>query len=110
MSMGFHHIGIACADIASMKLYMEKLFDISETGEEIFDGQQDANLCMVTLRDGTKIELVSGKVVEKLVKKHHFLYHICYHTENIWEQIKELEDLGAKVISEPKPAILFGGG
>lgn len=108
--MKFHHIGIACADIIHMKQYLERLFAVSEVGEEIFDEFQDVNLCMVTLQDGTRIELVSGKTVEKLVKRHHFLYHICYSTENMEMRIKEFENSGAKIVSPPKPAKLFGGG
>ena len=64
---------------------------------------------MMTLKDGTKMELVKGEIVDKLVKRHQFLYHVCYSTRDIGRKIKELEDLGAKMISEPKAAKLFGG-
>lgn len=107
--MEFHHIGIACADIAQMKLYINKICNVASVSEEVFDELQKATLCMITLKDGTKIELVQGEAVDKLVKRHQFLYHICYCTKDIGSKIKELEDLGAKMISEPKAAKLFGG-
>mgnify|MGYP001135334568 CR=1 FL=1 len=107
--MEFHHIGIACADIAQMKLYLNKIYDVTSVSEEVYDELQKATLCMMTLKDGTKMELVKGEIVDKLVKRHQFLYHVCYSTRDIGRKIKELEDLGAKMISEPKAAKLFGG-
>ena len=107
--MKFHHIGIACADILSTKKYLYELFNVIEESEEIFDELQNASLCMITLNDGTKVELVSGEVVEKLVKRKHFLYHICYATCNIEKKIEDFIYLDAKVVSELKSAKLFGG-
>lgn len=107
--MELHHIGIACDNIKNTKEYLHRLFDVTEESEEIFDDQQNAYLCMVKLYDGTNLELVSGKIVEKLVKKRHFLYHTCFQTEDIEKKIEEFENLGAKLISEPKPAKLFHG-
>ncbi len=107
--MIFHHIGIACADIEEMKQYIEYLYGTAHVSDKVYDELQEAELCMVTLKDGTKVELVSGKPVEKLVKKRQFLYHICYSTEDIDKKIEEFESMGAKMVSEPKPAVLFHG-
>lgn len=109
MNMKFHHIGIACNDIEEMKQYLRQLFEVENESETLFDELQEANLCMVTLKDGIQIELVSGKVVETIVKKRQFLYHICYTTNNLEGKIEEFKALGAMIVSEPKQAILFGG-
>ena len=103
----FHHIGLATEDINSSIEEMKLYFDIIEISDIVYDEKQDANLCMLTIADGTKLELISGNQVAKLVKKRQFLYHICYETNDIEEQIKQFEQLGAMVISEPKEAILF---
>lgn len=105
--MKMHHIGIATGDIQKMQQYLQKIAEVSAIGATLYDGKQDAFLCMVTLMDGTKIELIAGKVVEKLVKKRNFLYHICYEVEDIEKKIGQLVENGAMVISEPKEAILF---
>lgn len=105
--MKMHHIGIATGDIQRMQQYLQKIVDVSEIGATVYDEKQDAFLCMVTLMDGTMIELIAGKVVEKLVKKRTFLYHICYEVEDIEKKIGQLVENGAMVISEPKEAILF---
>lgn len=105
--MKMHHIGIATGDIQKMQQYLQNIAEVSSIGPTVYDGKQDAFLCMVTLMDGTMIELIAGKVVEKLVKKRNFLYHICYEVEDIEKKIGQLVENGAMVISEPKEAILF---
>lgn len=103
----FHHIGLATENISNSIEEMKQYFNIIEISDVVYDEKQDANLCMLTIADGTKLELISGNQVAKLVKKRQFLYHICYETNDIEEQIKQFEQLGAMVISEPKEAILF---
>ena len=106
--MRFHHIGVATEDIDKMVIYLKNIMDLSEVGETVFDEKQNASLCMVTMTDGTQIELISGPVVEKLVRKRTFLYHICYETDDLEKQIEVLLAQGAMLVSESKEAILFG--
>ncbi len=105
--MKFHHIGIATENIEKTIQELKQLFNIKNISETVYDKNQDANLCMLTLEDGTKLELVSGKVVEKIVKKRQFLYHTCYETEDINKEIEKLQKLDSFLVSEPKEAILF---
>ena len=105
--MKLHHIGIATEDKENLVEYLKQILNIKDISETVYDKNQDANLCMLTLEDGTKLELVSGKVVEKIVKKRQFLYHTCYETENIEEEIEKLKKLDSFLVSEPKEAILF---
>ncbi|MEG1875993.1 MAG: VOC family protein [Lachnospiraceae bacterium] len=109
LDMKMHHIGIATDDILKMQLYLQQITTVVEIGETVYDEKQDASLSMVTLGDGTKIELIAGKVVEKIVKKRNFLYHICYEVADIEKKIEQLVEYGAMLISESKEAILFGG-
>ena len=105
--MKMHHIGIATENIPDMMAYLENILEITDVSDTVYDANQDADLCMLTLADGTMIELIAGKVVEKLVKKRTFLYHTCYEVEDIDAQIKELVEQGSMLVSEPKEAILF---
>lgn len=105
--MKFHHIGIATNDIEKMILKLKKFYDISNISETVYDANQEANLCMLTMRDGLNLELISGKTVEKIIKKRQYLYHTCYTVENIDKTIKELEEDGAVLVREPREAILF---
>ena len=105
--MQFHHIGIATQNIEKSLLKLRKYFDVKDVSEIVYDPNQDAFLCMVTMNDDIKIELINGKVVENILKKRQYLYHTCYTVKNIDNAIKELEKDGAFLVSEPKEAILF---
>ncbi len=105
--MKFHHIGIATEDIDKMILNLKKYFDIKEISDIVYDSNQDANLCMITLEDNIKIELISGNVVSNILKKRQYLYHTCYTVKNIESTIKELINDGALLVRESKEAILF---
>lgn len=105
--MKFHHIGIATENISAMTEYLKNIMEIMEVGPIVSDPLQQADLCMVRLSDGTQIELISGPVVEKLVRKRNFLYHICYETDDIEKQITNLLAHNAILISEAKEAVLF---
>ncbi len=105
--MKFHHIGIATKDIESLIKKLTKQLDIKKVSEIIYDSNQEANLCMLTTGDDLKIELISGKVVQNLVKKRQFLYHTCYLVKNIEQKIEELVSEGALLVREPREAVLF---
>lgn len=105
--MKFHHIGIATNDIDKTISKLKKFFDVSNISEIVYDSNQDANLCMVTMSDGIRIELINGKVVENILKKRQYLYHTCYSVENIDEAIEELQKDGAFLVREPRETIFF---
>ncbi|MCD8118261.1 MAG: VOC family protein [Lachnospiraceae bacterium] len=103
----FHHIGIATEDIALSQKEIENHFSVASVSDTVFDQNQNAYLCMITLDDGYRMELVQGEVVRTLVKRQRYLYHTCYTVEDIDEAIGELLEEGYFQISEPKEAVLF---
>ena len=105
--MKFHHIGICCKNIKKKIETIEEIHNIIEKTDIIYDPLQKAELCMLTLEDGTNLELVSGEVVETFLKKKIDFYHICYEVDNISEELKRICFNGGVQISEIKPAILF---
>lgn len=105
--MKFHHVGVACKDIQAELQNIRKLHTIIEETPVVFDENQQAELCMITVEDGLNIELVSGKPVQNLLKKNISYYHICYEVEDIDQSIENLVENGGMLISPPKEAILF---
>lgn len=105
--MKFHHIGVACKDLQAELQNIRKLHTVIEETPVVFDPNQEAELCMITVEDGLNIELVAGKPVENLLKKRISYYHICYEVEDIEATIKDLTEKGGMLISPPKEAILF---
>ena len=91
--------------------YINQFYQVRTVSDTTFDQLQNAQLCMIDLLDGTRIELVSGEVVQGLLDKFDDfkLYHICYEVPDIYKALKNHANAGAIIISEPKPAILFQG-
>ena len=107
--MKFQHIGIACEDINLLLNKLKKFMNIVDVSDIVYDELQDANLCMITLEDGAKLELISGNIVANLVKKRQYLYHTCYSVTDIEKTLNDLVNDGAMQISEIKKAKLFDG-
>jgi len=106
--MKFHHIGIACKNIDEEIANISKIHTITKQTEKVFDAQQNAELVLLTLADGTNMELIAGKQVETFVKKNITYYHICFEVDDILTEIDRLVAEGAFLVSPPKPAVLFG--
>ena len=105
--MKFHHIGIACKNIDEEMANISRIHTIAKQRPKVFDEQQNAELGLLTLTDGTNIELISGKQVETFLKKNISYYHICFEVDDINFEIERLLNENAFLISPPKPAILF---
>lgn len=104
----FHHVGIATRDIGHTLDYLRGHFAVAEVSESVYDPNQDATLCMVTMEDGYRLELISGEVVKTFLKKKQNLYHICYSVPDIEAAMAEFAQ-DSFVLGEAKEAVLFGG-
>ena len=105
--MKFHHVGIACKDLAAELERIVMIHDVVETSGVVYDQGQNAELVLLTLSDGTHLELISGKQVEGILKKNITYYHLCFEVEDIHAEIERLEKQHAKLLSPPTPAPLF---
>ena len=106
--MRLHHIGIATERIEETKDYCKRIFQIKEETNIIYDPNQNARLCMLTMDDGTMIELIEGERVQKFVKKRQYLYHLCYEVKDIDDSIERFRKEKDMVIMRPTEAVLFG--
>jgi methylmalonyl-CoA/ethylmalonyl-CoA epimerase len=107
--MQLHHIGVACRDIEEEIGHLSLIHTVAARTPVIHDPEQDAEVAMLTLSDGTRLELVAGRPVEAILKQNIGLYHLCWEVEDIDAEIERLEAGGAKLLVPPKPAALFGG-
>ena len=107
--MKLHHLGIATKNIKKTKDFVLSTHTvISEIGP-IWDPNLKANLLMVEVIEGLSIVLVSGTVVDSILKKGISLYHYCYEVKDINDKIKEFRKAGGLLIVKPTPAVLFDG-
>jgi methylmalonyl-CoA/ethylmalonyl-CoA epimerase len=105
--MKFHHVGIACRDIAEEIQNISAIHEIIDQSPVVTDKAQNAELVLLTLSDGTHLELISGKQVEGMLKKNITYYHLCFEVDDIRAEIDRLEKQHAKLLSPPTPAPLF---
>lgn len=110
MKLKFLHLGIACRDIAPCKDFIKSVMDVVSESKTVFDENQNASVCVLTLQGGIQLELVSGPIVANLVKKGITYYHTCYGVPDIKKAVSFLKrEHKAAVISEIKPGKLFNG-
>ena len=105
--MKLHHIGIATKDIKVTKDYIKNLYPIVKETDIIYDANQDAELCMLTLEDGLGLELIMGEKVNSFVGKKQYIYHLCFEVEDIEEAISEYRRCRDIIMTNPTPAALF---
>jgi methylmalonyl-CoA/ethylmalonyl-CoA epimerase len=103
------HLGIACSDIDAYCEKIEQIHNVVAKTEVLFDKERQINVQLLSLEDGTKLELISGKIVAGLLEKKISLYHVCYEVEDIEFEIKKAIKNGAFLMSTPTISILFGG-
>lgn len=109
LGLPFHHVGIACSDIEAAAAYVLKAYAVvSDTGT-VFDPLQRAHVRLFNEGLPGAIELVSGPMVEAMLKRNMTYYHICYRTGDLERTMLEARKLGALPTGDPVPAVLFGG-
>ncbi|HXB09766.1 MAG TPA: VOC family protein [Puia sp.] len=105
--MRFHHVGIACGNIEAETQRLAAIHEIVKKSPVILDKAQNAELILLTLADGTQLELVAGPQVEIFLKRKISYYHLCFEVEDIHAEIARLLATDAILLSPPKPAPLF---
>lgn len=106
-NMKLHHLGLACSDIHTSLQFLSKLYNIESYSEVIYDPEQRANLCFVTIANDTNIELVSGEAVKNIVKNGASFYHACYETNDFSGTLNYLIQQGAIQLNKASQAKLF---
>ena len=84
-------------------------FSVSFDSGPVHDPLQDADLSLLQINHGFALELVSGPIVQDMLRRKNTYYHLCYQVGDISESISSLESGGCRLISGPVPAVLFGG-
>ncbi len=105
--MKLHHIGIATKDIKATRDYIKNLYPVIRETEILYDANQEAELCMLTLEDGLGLELIMGEKVNSFVDKKQYIYHLCFEVQDIEKAISEYRKRRDIIMTNPTPAVLF---
>lgn len=105
----FHHIGLACRDMAQDRRDHESLGYRSE-GEAFEDPLQRIRGLFMTL--GTmRVELLEPldetSPLMDYLKRGIKIYHQCFECDDIASAIEDLQAHGARLVSPPQPAVAF---
>ena len=110
--MHFEHIGVAVSNIKESLSVFNNLFelnDVSEIYEDIFQNIKISFFCFA----GVKIELIEPldgskkSPVDNIIEKNMSYYHLCFRTGCIEDEILQLVEKGAIVVTEPIPSLAF---
>ena len=106
--MKLHHLGYACQNIVRAIKQLQNTFNVLEISETVYDPLQKASVCMLTLEDHSRIELISGECVKNILNGSPLqFYHVCYEVDSIGLAIAQFVQNQSFIISDKKPAKLF---
>ena len=113
--MKFKHLGVAVADLGSALSVYSEVFEYRVIAGPYEDPIQKVSVCFVgSGRDGDLIlELVAPlgekSPVHQVLAKQIGAYHACYEVENLDQTLKHVRAKECLVLSQPVPAVAFGG-
>jgi len=109
----FHHFGLAVPEPSAAFRFLAAMG--YEDGATVFDPLQNVHLAMRHHKAMPDVEVVwpkeSGSPIDRMLRRGHMIYHLCYVTQNAECSLAAMEAAGLVILplGEPKPALLFGG-
>ena len=108
----FHHIGLAAKMPDKALLFLKGMGYVP--GDTVLDELQNVNLIFCSHPVMPSIEIIfstdtKGPLEAILKNSTEMIYHICFETQSLEKTLEEIKNDGIKMkmISAPKPAILF---
>ena len=112
--LAFHHFGLAVPEPDAAFAYLGALG--YRGGEPMFDPLQGVNLVMRYHESMPAVEVIwpgdePSPIDNMLKRRDSLIYHICYTSPDVPGALAAMEAAGLQVlaVTEPRPAILFGG-
>ena len=109
----FHHFGLAVPEPDAAFRFLAGLGYTA--GACVFDPLQGVNLAMRHHPAMPDVEVIwpgaAASPIDRLIKRGHMIYHLCYVTLDAARSLRAIEDMGLAVapLGEARPAVLFGG-
>jgi methylmalonyl-CoA/ethylmalonyl-CoA epimerase len=114
MNLKFKHLGVAVKDLeAALPVYRD-ILGYRLTSGPFDDPIQRVSVCFLTpSEEGPELELISPLTTEspvrKILQSGGGAYHLCYEAAQFDEAVAELSGKGCVRVSDPEPAVAFGG-
>ncbi len=111
--MNIDHFGVAVRNI-SLALKEYELLGFYPIESLYTDKDRNIKIQFIENHQGYRLELIEVDNIQNqspinsyIEKSAHSIYHICYHTNNIEQEIEELRKNGYIILSKPDEAIAF---
>lgn len=109
--LSFHHVGLACRDLAA-ETAAHALLGFVPEGEVFVDPHQRVRGSFQVL-GAFRVELLAplddrSPLMDWLARGVK-LYHVCYETDDLPGALAQLREAGHRTVSPPAPAVAFGG-
>jgi methylmalonyl-CoA/ethylmalonyl-CoA epimerase len=114
MNLKFKHLGVAVPDIQRALPIYHELLGYRLTSGPFDDPIQKVSVCFIAPpEEGPELELISPLTTDSPIKKvlnsGGGAYHLCYETGQLEDAMTEFSAKGCLMVSEPVPAVAFGG-
>lgn len=114
MELKFKHLGVAVPDLQKALLVYRDLLGYQLASGPFDDPIQKVSVCFLRpAQEGPELELVAplaaDSPVRKILGSGGGAYHLCYEAEPFDDALRELSGKGCVTVSEPVPAVAFGG-
>lgn len=114
INLKFKHLGVAVPDLKKALPVYQDLLGYRLTSGPFEDLIQRVSVCFISpSEEGPELELISpltpDSPVQKILGNGGGAYHLCYEAMHFDEALAELSDKGCVRVSDPVPAVAFGG-
>jgi methylmalonyl-CoA/ethylmalonyl-CoA epimerase len=114
MNLKFKHLGVAVHDLEQAMLVYREILGYRLIAGPFNDPIQRVSVCFLApAEEGPELELVapltSDSPVRKILSSGGGAYHLCYEARRFDDAMTVLSSQGCVVVSEPVPAVAFGG-
>lgn len=107
----FHHVGLACRDLA-VEAAVHALLGFEQEGVEFEDPHQRVRGSFQVL-GGFRVELLEPlderSPLWDWLRRGVKLYHVCYETADLDDALARLDAAGHRTVAAPAPAVAFDG-
>lgn len=114
MDLKFKHLGVAVPDLGKALPVYRDILGYRLTSGPFDDPVQRVSVCfLASAGGGPELELVApltaDSPVRRILNTGGGAYHLCYEAAHFDDAAAELSGKGCVMVSDPAPAVAFGG-
>jgi methylmalonyl-CoA/ethylmalonyl-CoA epimerase len=105
------HIGIAVKSIEKGIEHWEKVFGYKQMTDVVVNTRQKVKVVFLKKENSLTVKLIEPSdetsPIYAFSQKGGGLHHLCFKCENIDTELKNLDDMGLRILTQPQPGEAF---